>query len=114
MIQILHYLPLFRVKNANFFAKNCENISKIITSVPDCASRVIYEYIGFLDNFRGGPYFGQLFPTEKSYVLILTKNGLGYISGNLLTDSSGHPNRWQRPEHGSSNKTLFRNLQSPV
>jgi hypothetical protein len=26
MIKILHYLPLFSVNNANFFAKNCENI----------------------------------------------------------------------------------------
>jgi hypothetical protein len=35
MIQILHNLALFQVKNANFFAKNFgENILKIITSVP--------------------------------------------------------------------------------
>jgi hypothetical protein len=35
IINILHNLPLLGVKNANFFAKtNCENISRIITSVP--------------------------------------------------------------------------------
>jgi hypothetical protein len=35
MIKILHNLPLFRVKNANFFAEFFgENILKIITSVP--------------------------------------------------------------------------------
>jgi hypothetical protein len=39
MIQILHNLALFRVKNANFFAEFFdENILKIITSVPEPGS----------------------------------------------------------------------------
>jgi hypothetical protein len=39
------------------------------------------------------PYFwGPLFSTVKAMnVLILTKNGLGYILGDFFTNSSGHP-----------------------
>jgi hypothetical protein len=28
---------------------------------------------------------------RKTYVILLTKNGLGYILGNFLTNASGHP-----------------------
>jgi hypothetical protein len=35
---------------------------------------------------------GPLFSTIKvTYALILTKKGLGYILGDFLTNSSGHP-----------------------
>jgi hypothetical protein len=35
--------------------------------------------------------FGLLISTEKSYELSLTKNGLGYVLGNILKNPSGHP-----------------------
>jgi hypothetical protein len=35
--------------------------------------------------------FGHYFTREKMYVLILTKNVLGYILGDSVTISSGHP-----------------------
>jgi hypothetical protein len=31
------------------------------------------------------------FSAVKGYALILTKKGLGYILGDFLTNSSGHP-----------------------
>jgi hypothetical protein len=36
-----------------------------------------------LDNFFS--------PLKVMYYLVLTKNGLGYILGDLLTNQSGHP-----------------------
>jgi hypothetical protein len=38
-----------------------------------------------------GQKFQGTFCKGKSYVLILTKNGLGYNSGNYFTNSSGRP-----------------------
>jgi hypothetical protein len=36
--------------------------------------------------------FGLLISTEQAtYVSSLTKNGLGYILGNIFKNSSGHP-----------------------
>jgi hypothetical protein len=32
---------------------------------------------------------GLLFPAVKSYVLVLVKNGLGYIVGDFFANSSG-------------------------
>jgi hypothetical protein len=34
---------------------------------------------------------GCSFPRKKSYELILSKSGLGYILGEFFTNSSGHP-----------------------
>jgi hypothetical protein len=34
--------------------------------------------------------FGLLVSEDKVFVLRLTKNGLGYISGNVFKNSSGH------------------------
>jgi hypothetical protein len=36
------------------------------------------------------PNFWATFSAEKSYALISTKNGLGYILADLFTKSSGH------------------------
>jgi hypothetical protein len=46
--------------------------------------------------FWASVIFGQVFlnkkcPLLKSYVFILTKNGMGHILGYFLTNSSGHP-----------------------
>jgi hypothetical protein len=38
------------------------------------------------------------FSHRKVYVLILTKNGLGYILGCLFTNSSDHPAAYVRVE----------------
>jgi hypothetical protein len=82
-------------KNVKIFAKNCQKSQKIviITLVPDWAN---YRILGdcflwevlckniavvfFITRFHG-----------KSYVLILTKTGLGYILGDFFTNASGHP-----------------------
>jgi hypothetical protein len=37
---------------------------------------------------------GFFFPS-KSHVLILTKDGLGYISGDFFANPSGHPGSYQ-------------------
>jgi hypothetical protein len=44
----------------------------------------------FFENYKADQMFGLLL-NEKSNVLILTKNGLGYILGGFFTKSSGHP-----------------------
>jgi hypothetical protein len=36
-------------------------------------------------------FFGQFWKIKVTYILILTKNGVGYILGDFLTNSSGHP-----------------------
>jgi hypothetical protein len=47
--------------------------------------------------FLKNPYVENIFRIPhfpgKSYVLIVTKNGLGYILGDFFTNSSGHPVR---------------------
>jgi hypothetical protein len=40
---------------------------------------------------QGAEKFGAILFQRIDYVLILTKNGLGYILGDLFTNSSGHP-----------------------
>jgi hypothetical protein len=35
--------------------------------------------------------YGPLFPNVTVYVFVLAKNGLGYILGDMFTNSSGHP-----------------------
>jgi hypothetical protein len=84
-------------KNVKIFAKNCQKSQKIviITLVPDWAN---YRILGdcflwevlckniavvfFITRFHG-----------KSYVLILTKSGLGYVLGDFFSGSPGHPGR---------------------
>jgi hypothetical protein len=44
----------------------------------------------FFFNYRINPNFGATFYHVKSYVLILTKNEVGYILGYFFTNSSGH------------------------
>jgi hypothetical protein len=51
---------------------------------------VIVNFGQFFENDRSRTNFRILFP-DKSYVLILTKNGLGYILGDFHINSSGHP-----------------------
>jgi hypothetical protein len=44
-----------------------------------------------LQNYRNSSHSWATFFLGKIYVLILTKNGLGYILGDFFTNSSGHP-----------------------
>jgi hypothetical protein len=56
----------------------------------DCLLVQLYE------NCRIGPHFcATLFPSID-YVFFLTKNGLGYISGDFFANSSGHPDARHR------------------
>jgi hypothetical protein len=43
----------------------------------------------------------------KGYSLILTKIGLGYILGDFVTNSSGHPDRWQPLGQNSLGLNIF-------
>jgi hypothetical protein len=53
MIKILHNLPLFWVKNANFFAEFFgENILKIITSVLDLIHEIGTVTIGIVRIYK--------------------------------------------------------------
>jgi hypothetical protein len=45
----------------------------------------------FSEKYKSSLYKEQLCFRGKTYVLILTKNGLGYILGDFVTNSSGHP-----------------------
>jgi hypothetical protein len=42
-------------------------------------------------NYRGGTNFSTTLLHSTSYVLILTKNGLGFTLGDFFTSPSGHP-----------------------
>jgi hypothetical protein len=56
--------------------------------IGDCYLRARFE------NDKSGPNFwATFFPRcmEVMFVLILTKNGLGYILCHFFTNSSGHP-----------------------
>jgi hypothetical protein len=49
-------------------------------------------YFGqFFENYRIIPHFWTTFFTGENYVLISTKNGLGFILGECFTNASGHP-----------------------
>jgi hypothetical protein len=45
----------------------------------------------FLKTTEGAQIIWLLFFQVNRDVLVLTKNGLGYILGDFFTDSSGHP-----------------------
>jgi hypothetical protein len=45
----------------------------------------------FCKNDRSSTNNWASFINGKSYALITTKNGLGYILGDLFTNASGHP-----------------------
>jgi hypothetical protein len=49
--------------------------------------------VGFLyfENQRCSPHFWATFFHGLGYALNFTKNGLGYILGDLFINSSGHP-----------------------
>jgi hypothetical protein len=47
--------------------------------------------VSFLIIFTTAEILGHFFYHGKSYAVILTKSGLGYILGDYLTNSSGHP-----------------------
>jgi hypothetical protein len=47
---------------------------------------------------------GYFFPHGKSYGLIWTKTGLGYILGDFFTNSSGHPG-WRRQDLGKKSNS---------
>jgi hypothetical protein len=51
-------------------------------------------WAGFFKFTEEAQIIGLLFSHSKRYVLILTKHGLGYILGDLFTNSSGHPVGW--------------------
>jgi hypothetical protein len=61
------------------------------TRWPDWANGVIVYPVSCFENYRSNPYFRFIFSVEKMYVLLLTKNGLGYILGDFFTNSFGHP-----------------------
>jgi hypothetical protein len=51
-----------------------------------------YLYFGWLfANYRNSPDYWATHFRDKSYVLIMTKIGLGYILGDFFTNASGHP-----------------------
>jgi hypothetical protein len=45
----------------------------------------------FLKITEEAQMFGLLVSTEKRYVLILRKNGFGYVLGSIFKNSSSHP-----------------------
>jgi hypothetical protein len=45
----------------------------------------------FFGNYRSSTKYCGHFFNSASYVLILTRHGLGYILGGIFTNSSGHP-----------------------
>jgi phage shock protein PspC (stress-responsive transcriptional regulator) len=56
-----------------------------------------------LKNSEVAQFFGLLFSAVKiTYVLILTKNVLGYILGVFIINSSCHPEQQQRIQHSKS------------
>jgi hypothetical protein len=50
-----------------------------------------FAYCVILGNYRSSQIFRATIFSGKNYVLILTRNGLGYILGNFFKNSSGHP-----------------------
>jgi hypothetical protein len=55
-------------------------------------------------NYKSGQNFGAAFYHRKSYTIIWTQNGLGYILGDFLANASGHPD-WFAPAKKSSYDT---------
>jgi hypothetical protein len=53
-------------------------------------TRHLFTLAHFFEIYRSSPNLFTAFSAEKNNVLILTKNGLGYILVDILTNSSGH------------------------
>jgi hypothetical protein len=85
-------------ENANFspkIAKNPENCDhkirpRLLDFSPIARS---YTLASFFEKYNSSHPFWATFFNGKSYALILTKNELGDILGDFLTNSSGHPGR---------------------
>jgi hypothetical protein len=45
----------------------------------------LFDIGSFFENYRSIPHFGYTFFYGKSYELILTKNGLGFILGEFFS-----------------------------
>jgi hypothetical protein len=66
----------------------------------------VYNFEQFFGNYRSSPKTWATFCHCNSYVLSLTKYGLGHIVGDFFTNSSGHPgpmtpiNWWLRQNSG--------------
>jgi hypothetical protein len=50
-----------------------------------------YLHLAVFGNNKSSPHFWATQSHSQGYVLILAKNGLGYILGEFFTNSSGHP-----------------------
>jgi hypothetical protein len=94
MIKILHNLALFWVKNANFSPKIClkslhrSQIERIFVNwAIACCEHF------FKKNYKLDIILGNYFPAGKVVHWFWQKNGLGYILGDLIANSSGHPGR---------------------
>jgi hypothetical protein len=70
----------------------------------------LYTLGSFFNFTKVAQSFGLLFSRRTSFVLILTKNGFGYILGDFLTKSSGHTacrtnfQAWGAKERGTLSK----------
>jgi hypothetical protein len=62
-----------------------------------CAYWVTVFFGQFQGNYRNSQCFLTKFFRGKSYVLIFTRNWLGYISGEFFKNSSCHPGRITDP-----------------
>jgi hypothetical protein len=77
---------------------------------PKFAQCLIANFGKWFENYKSSAHLWGTFSHGTSYVLILTKNGLGYILGDFFTNSSGHPDHaldllWKEPFQ------IFFNLQ---
>jgi hypothetical protein len=86
----------FLIQENIFFRKETKLLKKILKYVRLVADWANFRLLGdcllgavFL-TYRSSPHFWTTFFHCKSDVLILTKNGLGYILGDFFTNSSGH------------------------
>jgi hypothetical protein len=62
-----------------------DQIGRIFAYLP-----IVYLGQGF-ENYRNSANFVATFSGGKGFVLVFTKIVLGYILGDLFTNSSGHP-----------------------
>jgi hypothetical protein len=69
----------------------------------------------FFEKYRNSPKIRATLSHRRSYVLILTKIGLGYVLGDFSTNSSGHPGRCSQNEpivkHYNVNKECKKKTQ---
>jgi hypothetical protein len=90
-------LAFEKKRQFNFLAENWQKSEKIviITSTPDWANFSLlgdcYLWFGLVCKLlKQTNFYGFFFHGLRS-VIILTKNGLGYILGDFFTNASGHP-----------------------